>query len=58
MIFNLKKRKKEIKMKKPLSKKIVSHLKDDIGGYKKQKKHLTEEINEDNKLIKKVKKNG
>jgi hypothetical protein len=41
---------------KRLKKKIVSHLKDDIKGYSKQRKHLKEEMKEDKDLIKKLKK--
>lgn len=36
--------------------KAVNHLKDDIEGYKKQKKHLDKEIKEDKDLIKSVRK--
>ena len=57
-----KKRKKTTKKNsmKSLHKTAVSHLKQDIKGYKKQKKHISEEIQEDKNLIKKIKgtKNG
>lgn len=43
-------------MEKRLKKKSLSHLKDDISGYKKQGKELKEEIREDKDLIKSIKK--
>lgn len=47
-------------MRKKVSKKAVSHLKEDIKGYKKQQKHLSHEIKEDKDLVKVLKgaKNG
>lgn len=48
---------KKLKTKeKPMKKKVVSHLKEDIKGYQKQKKNLDKEIKEDKKLVKSVKK--
>lgn len=42
-------------MKKSVKKKAVSHLKKDISGYKKQRKHLKTEIKEDKDLIRVLK---
>ena len=36
-------------------KKIISHLREDIKGYKKERKHLKKEEKEDKDLIKVVK---
>jgi len=44
-------------MKKKLKSKVVSHLKEDIKGYIKERKYLKDEVQEDKDLIKKVKKN-
>lgn len=42
-------------MKKSVAKKAVAHLKEDINGYKKDRKHLKKEIKEDKELIKSIK---
>jgi len=42
-------------MKEKISKKTISHLREDIGGYKKSIKKTHNEIKEDKKLIKKIK---
>lgn len=39
---------------KNIFKKISSHLKDDISGYKKERKYLKKEEAEDRSLIKKI----
>lgn len=41
-------------MKKAV-KKAISHLKEDIKGYSKQRKHLKKEIKEDKQLVKTLK---
>jgi len=43
-------------MKKKLKKTITKHLKEDIKGFGKQRKHLKKEMKEDKELIKKVSK--
>lgn len=40
---------------KKLHKKVASHLKEDMKGYSKQRKHLKKEIKEDRALLRKVK---
>ena len=46
--------KKKAHMKK-LHEQVSSHLKEDISGYKKERKYLQKEIKEDKELMKKVK---
>lgn len=41
-----------------IKKKIVSHLREDIKGYQKERKYLKKEAKEDAELIKEVKRNG
>ena len=42
-------------MKKSVSKKAISHLKDDIKGYNKERKYLKKEAAEDRELIRDIK---
>lgn len=47
---------KKLGHKVKLGKKVIKHLKGDIKGYRKEQKHLDEEIQEDKKLMRAARK--